>query len=137
MIQIRRVASQFFSGKPEGPVCLSCTFIFRNERNWVKKNARFSEKLVNPGLPGLQIATGLQIEKENSLFYRNNSILKNSSCRYIACFSSQSLMFRPHIISSIITDFLPTSLAFNNISVTKFVLVLFLTFSNANRLKML
>ena len=44
-----------FSGKPEGPFCLSCTFIFRNERNWMKKSARVSEKLVSPGLPGLQV----------------------------------------------------------------------------------
>ena len=48
-----------FSGMPEGPFCLSCTFIFRNERNWMKKSARVSEKLVNPGLPGLQAATRL------------------------------------------------------------------------------
>ena len=38
-----------FSGKLEGPFCLSCTFIFRNERNWMKKSARVSEKLVSPG----------------------------------------------------------------------------------------
>ena len=43
---------------PEGPFCLSCTFIFRNERNWMKKSARVSEKPVSPGLPGLQVATG-------------------------------------------------------------------------------
>ena len=48
-----------FSGKPEGPFCLSCNFIFRNERNWMKKSARVSEKLVSPGLPGLQVATRL------------------------------------------------------------------------------
>ena len=48
-----------FSGKPEGPFCLSCTFIFRNERIWMKKSARVSEKLVSPGLPGLQVATRL------------------------------------------------------------------------------
>ena len=48
-----------FSGKPERPFCLSCTFIFRNERNWMKKSARDSEKLVSPGLPGLQVATRL------------------------------------------------------------------------------
>ena len=39
--------------------CLSCTFIFRNERNWMKKSARVSEKLVSPSLPGLQVATRL------------------------------------------------------------------------------
>ena len=55
----RCVASQFFSGKPEGSFCLSCTFIFRNERNWMKKSARVSEKLVSPGFPGLQVATRL------------------------------------------------------------------------------
>ena len=46
-----------FSGKPEGPFCLYCTFIFRNERNhenWMKKSARVSEKLVSPGIPGLR-----------------------------------------------------------------------------------
>ena len=48
-----------FSGKPEGPFCVSCIFIFRNERNWMKKSARVSEKLVSPGLPGLQVATRL------------------------------------------------------------------------------
>ena len=47
-------------GKPEGPFCLSCTFIFRNERNWMKKSARVSEKLVSPGLPSLQVATRLK-----------------------------------------------------------------------------
>ena len=48
-----------FFGKPEGPFCLFCTFIFQNERNWMKKSARVSEKLVSPGLPGLQVATRL------------------------------------------------------------------------------
>ena len=48
-----------FSGKPEGPFYLSCTFIFRNERNWMKKSSRVSEKLVSTGLPGLQVATRL------------------------------------------------------------------------------
>ena len=48
-----------FSGKPEGPFCLSCTFIFRNERNWMQKSASVSENLVSPGLPGLQVATRL------------------------------------------------------------------------------
>ena len=50
-----------FSGKPEGPFCLSCNFILRNERNRrMKKSVRFSEKLVSPGLPGLQVATRLR-----------------------------------------------------------------------------
>ena len=35
----------------------TCTFIFRNERNWIKKSAGVSEKLVSPGLPGLLAAT--------------------------------------------------------------------------------
>ena len=49
------------SGKPEGPFCLYCTFIFRNEKNWMKKSARVSEKLVSPGfIPGLQVATRLE-----------------------------------------------------------------------------
>ena len=51
-----------FSGKPEGPFCLSCTFIFRNEGNSMKKSARVSEKLVSPGLPGLQVATRLTVK---------------------------------------------------------------------------
>ena len=56
-----RARSQLvFSGIPEGQFCLSCTFIFRNERNWMKKNASVSEKLVSPGFPGLQVATRLQ-----------------------------------------------------------------------------
>ena len=42
-----------FSGKPEGPFFLSCTFIFRNERNWMKKSARVSEKTGKPGLTWL------------------------------------------------------------------------------------
>ena len=42
-----------FSGKPEGPFVLSCTFIFRNERNWMKKSARVTEKLVSPALTWL------------------------------------------------------------------------------------
>ena len=36
-----------------------CNFVYRNERNWMKKSARVSEKLVSPGLPGLQVATRL------------------------------------------------------------------------------
>ena len=60
MVDSMQVRSQpVFSGKPEGPFCLFCTFIFRNERNWMKKSARVSEKLVSPGLPGLQVATHL------------------------------------------------------------------------------
>ena len=39
-----------FSGKPEEPFCLCCTFIFRNERNWTKKSARLSEKTGKPGI---------------------------------------------------------------------------------------
>ena len=45
----------------EGPFCLSCTFIFQSERNWMKKSARVLEKLVSPGLPGLQVATRLSM----------------------------------------------------------------------------
>ena len=56
----RQARSQpVFSGKPEGSFCLSYIFISRNERNWMKKSARVSEKLVNPGLPGLQVAVRL------------------------------------------------------------------------------
>ena len=50
-----------FSGKPGFLFCLSCTCIFWNERNWMKKSARVSEKLVSPGLPGLQVATRLTV----------------------------------------------------------------------------
>ena len=53
-----------FSGKPEGPFCLSCTFIFRNEKNWKKESARVSEKLVSPGLSGLQVSTRLTTVSE-------------------------------------------------------------------------
>ena len=51
--KVRRVASQFFSGKHERPFCPSCTFIFRNERKWMKKSARVSEKTGKPGLTWL------------------------------------------------------------------------------------
>ena len=37
----------------EGPFCLFCTFTFRNEKNWIKKSARVSEKLVSPGFTWL------------------------------------------------------------------------------------
>ena len=50
-----------YSGKTEGPFYLFCIFIFRNERNWMKKSARVSEKLVSLGLPGLQVATRLTV----------------------------------------------------------------------------
>ena len=60
-----------FSGKPEGPsLCLSFTFIFRDERNWMKKSARVSEKLVSPGLPGLQVATRLVAVTYRQLIYK-------------------------------------------------------------------
>ena len=39
-----------FSGKPGFIFCLSCTFIFRTERNWMKKSARVSEQIGKPGL---------------------------------------------------------------------------------------
>ena len=56
-ITARRVLSQpVFPGKPEESFRLSCTFIFRNERNWIKESDRVSEKLVSPDLPGLQVA---------------------------------------------------------------------------------
>ena len=68
---VRRVLSQpVFSGESEGPFSLSCTFIFRNERNWIKKSARVSEKLVSSGLPSSQVATRLVVEvlwSENNL----------------------------------------------------------------------
>ena len=60
---LKRVARQFFSGKPGFTFCLSCTFIFRNERNCMRKSARVSEELVSMGLPGLQVATRLALHK--------------------------------------------------------------------------
>ena len=65
---VRRVAKPVFSGKPEGPFCLSYTFIFRNERNWMRKSAWVSEKLVSPGLPDLQIATRLIVYSDFARF---------------------------------------------------------------------
>ena len=72
LVNIRHLASQFFSGKPgiiSNSFCLSCTFIFRNERNWMKKSARVSEKLVSKGLPGLQVATRLNMVHFNSVVF--------------------------------------------------------------------
>ena len=63
-----------FSGKPEGPFCLSCTFIFQNERNWMRKSARVSEKLVSPDLPGLQVATGLLAPLMNTAHEKRPSL---------------------------------------------------------------
>ena len=62
MLGLQAHSQPDFSGKPEGPFCLSCTFIFRNERNWMKKSARVSEKLVSPGL---RVATRLGLGKVN------------------------------------------------------------------------
>ena len=45
----------------EGQFYLSCSFIFRNERNGMKKSARVSEKFVSPGLHGLLEATDLVV----------------------------------------------------------------------------
>ena len=61
-IHVQARSQPVFSGKPEGPFCLSCTFIFRNERNWMKKSARVSEKLVNPGLPGFRAEERMGVE---------------------------------------------------------------------------
>ena len=63
-----------FSGKPEGPFCLSCSSIFRNERNWMEKSARVSEKLVSPGLPGLQVATIVATRLRVNQAYRPISV---------------------------------------------------------------
>ena len=65
MIGLQAGSQPVFSGKPEGPFCLSCTFIFRNERSWIKESVKVSEKLVNTGLSGLQVATclGLMLVK--------------------------------------------------------------------------
>ena len=49
-----------FSGRPEGPFCLYCTFIFRNEGNWIKKCKDFRKtgksgltRLTDSYAPGL------------------------------------------------------------------------------------
>ena len=56
----RRVASQFFLVSPSDHfVCPVPSFSEMKEINWMKKSARVSEKLVSPGLPGLQVATRL------------------------------------------------------------------------------
>ena len=51
----RQARSQLvFFGKSEGLFCVSCTFIFRNERNSrMKKSARVSKKNGKPGLTWL------------------------------------------------------------------------------------
>ena len=91
----RQARSQpVFSGKPEGPFCLSCTFIFQNERNWMKKNDRVPEKLVSPGLPGLQVATRLG-ETKSLVTVRN--FLSNLSRNGLNCSveSCRGLVLRP------------------------------------------
>ena len=55
----RRVASKSFLVSPRDYFVCPVPIICRNERNWMKKNARVSEKVVSPGLPGLQVATHL------------------------------------------------------------------------------
>ena len=82
-----------FSGKPEGPFCLSCTFIFRNERNWMEKSAGVSEKLVSPGLPGLQVATRL------------TRILTTETCQILIffqfCYNGLKLLTKTSVVISI------------------------------------
>ena len=57
---VRRVASPSFLVSPRDYfVCPALSF--RNEGNCMKKSARVSEKLVSPGLPGLQVATRLTV----------------------------------------------------------------------------
>ena len=73
-----------FAGKPEGPFCLSCTFIFQNERNWMKKSVRVSEKLVSPGL---QVATRMTIKEKFDL----NSLLLT----FLDCYK---ILFPIHIL---------------------------------------
>ena len=46
------------------------------EINWMKKRARVSEKLVSPGLPGLQVATRLIVTVLNN---HNRSSNNNNS----------------------------------------------------------
>ena len=60
----RRVASQFFLVSPrDNFVCPVPSFPEISERNWMKKSARVSEKLVSPGLLGLQVARRLTSAK--------------------------------------------------------------------------
>ena len=55
----RQLDSQFFLVSPRDHFVCPVPSFFQNERNWMKKSARVSEKLVSPGLPGLQVATHL------------------------------------------------------------------------------
>ena len=55
----RRVASQFLLVSPRDHFVCPVPSFTENERNCMKKSARVSEKLVSPGLPGLQAAMRL------------------------------------------------------------------------------
>ena len=79
IMQLQARSQPVLSGKPKGPFCPSCTSIFQNERNWMKKNARVSKKLVSPGLPGLQVATRLSWASITCSFHDGSPI---------KCFSS-------------------------------------------------
>ena len=89
----RQARSQpVFSGKHEGPFCPTCTFIFRNERNRMKKSARVSEKLVSPGLPGLQVAMRLvgnsgRATTRSTSQHRFRNITANKNCYRVFLFS--------------------------------------------------
>ena len=51
--QLQARSQPVFSDKSEGPFCLFCTFIFRNERNWTKKSARGFRRTGKPMLTWL------------------------------------------------------------------------------------
>ena len=56
----RRVASQFFLVSPRDHFVCPVPSFSEMKKNWMKKSARVSEKLVSLGLPGLQVATRLK-----------------------------------------------------------------------------
>ena len=80
IMQLQARSQPVLSGKPKGPFCPSCTSIFQNERNWMKKSARVSKKLVSRGyLSGLQAAMRLSWAASTCSFHDGSPI---------KCFSS-------------------------------------------------
>ena len=64
IVAVRRVASQFFLVSPRDHFVCPVPSFSEMKENWMKKSgqsARVSEKLVSPGLPGLQVATRLTV----------------------------------------------------------------------------
>ena len=101
----------------EGPFCLSCTFIFRNERYWMKKNARVSEKLVSPGLFGLLVATRLVVK-----LFANSFMSKQTRKTYTdLCLNARSLNVDGSLHKSM-------QLQVNNLNIVKSPYILFLFF---------